>query len=265
MADSTDPVQSDVDQGGQGNGGSPYDDYLARVPEEYRSDIEPIFKEWDSNTTRKFQEAAEARRAFEPYEPYVKDREPDQVALGLQFVDALQDPKAIKEWYDQYAQQNGLTAQTTEEEYVDPTVQALVDRQLAAQLGPVASQVAEFQAWREHQEQQAAVAAQRDEIESQLASLKSQHPDEFDRGLVDKLLPQYIESDPHNAVQKAFEDSRAIVAQVQKQWTDSKASQPPGAVSGGTANGTAERPEGMSIMKWASQQAEEQMRGSRGA
>jgi hypothetical protein len=41
-------------------------EYLDRLPEEMRGDVEPIFKEWDANVTKRFQEAAEFRKTMEP-------------------------------------------------------------------------------------------------------------------------------------------------------------------------------------------------------
>ena len=43
----------------EGQGQSPYHDYLERIPEDARGVAEEAFRAWDANTTRQFQEAAQ--------------------------------------------------------------------------------------------------------------------------------------------------------------------------------------------------------------
>src|ERR1035437_4068795 len=105
MAEDDEVVQPPEGQGDQSNS-SPYAEYLVRLPEEVRGDVEPVFRDWDAQTTRKFQDAAEYRKQWEPLE----------------------------------------------QEYVDPTVESLVEQRLAAQLGPVANQLQELTEWRQAQE-----------------------------------------------------------------------------------------------------------------
>lgn len=264
MAEEPDPVQPEDGQGGEG-GDAPYAEYLNRIPEEVRSEVEPVFRDWDSNTTRRFQEAAEYKRGWEPFEELgVNQRDPQEVQWAMQFVDALQNPSAIKEWFDGYAKENGLTpAQEAqlEQEYVDPSVQALVEQQLQAQLGPVASQLAEMSQWRQNQEQQAREAQAMSQIKTEIDDLKAKHPDEFNEQMVEKLLPQYIESDPQHAVQRAFSDWQAIRSQIEKDTMQGKANAPAAAVSGGSADGA---PEPISTLKQAAEAAMEQLRAGRG-
>src|ERR1035437_2050559 len=144
MAEDDEVVQPPEGQGDQSNS-SPYAEYLDRLPEEVRGDVEPVFRDWDAQTTRKFQDAAEYRKQWEALEQTgVSQRDPAEVQWAMQFVDVLHNRSVIKEWFDEYAQQNGLTAkeqQQLEQEYVDPTVESLVEQRLAAQLGPVANQL----------------------------------------------------------------------------------------------------------------------------
>lgn len=55
--------------GGDSQGGNQpqYSQYLERVPEAARKDVEPIFKEWDANYTRMTQQHAEQLKQYEPY------------------------------------------------------------------------------------------------------------------------------------------------------------------------------------------------------
>lgn len=260
--DNTDPAQP---SGQGGNGDTPYAEYLNRIPEEVRSEVEPVFRDWDSNTTRRFQEAADYKRGWEPFEQLgVNTREPSEVEWAMQFVDALQNPQAIRDWYGEYAKDHGLSpaqnGEQQEEEFSDPSMQALIERTLQAQLGPVSSQLAEISNWREAREVEAREAQALTQIRSEMNDLKAKHPDDFNESMVEKLLPQYIESDPANAVSRAFADWQAIQAQVQTDWTQGKADQPGGAVSGGSADGSAEP---ISTLKQASDAALAQLRAGR--
>lgn len=260
-----DGVQPDEGQGAAG-GDTPYAEYLDRIPEDARAEAEAAFKQWDADTTKKFQDHASYRKDWEPFEALgVNQRDPAEVEWAMQFVDALQNPQTIKEWYDQYAQERGLTTNDgsgEDEQYVDPSTQSFLERQLQAQLGPVASQLAELAQWREAQEQSRREAEAMSQIRSEIDSLKTRHPDEFNESMVEKLLPQYIESDPQHAVQRAFEDWQAIRNQIEKDALSGKADQPAGAVSGGSADGS---PEPIRTLQQAAEAAMQQLRAGRTA
>lgn len=262
----TDPVEPVQPAPGQGEpaSGTPYDEYLSRIPEAVRSDVEPVFRDWDANTTRKFQEAATYRDSWKPFEDLgVQKRDPNEVQWAMQFVDALQNPKAIADWYATYAQENGITQQQQQEpEYVDPAVTQMLEQQLSTQLGPVARQLQELSEWRTAQETQAREAQAMSEIKSQMSELKARHPDEFNEQMVEKLIPNYIESDPKNAVSRAFADWQAIRSQVERDTLQGKVNTPPGAESGGSAAGG---PEPAKTLAEAAAQAMEQLRAARSA
>lgn len=261
MDDTTDPVQPEG-QGGEG-GDSPYSDYLNRIPEEARSDVEPVFRDWDANVTKKFQEAADYRRGWEPFEQLgVNQRDPSEVEWGMQFVDALKNPNTIKEWYDEYARENGLAAMPATdvngvEEYVDPQVAAL-QQQLQQLQGALAPQLAELTEWRSTQERNAAESQMQAQREQALEALRGK--DDFDETLVTSLLHKY-QSDPEHAVERAYADSQAIRSQILKSWTEEKANQPPAAQSGGVADGA---PEPINTLKAANEMALAQLRAGRG-
>jgi hypothetical protein len=265
----SDSVQPDE---GQGHA-APYQEYLDRIPEETRGQVEPIFKEWDANTTRRFQEASEYRKTWEPYEKLgVSSQDPDAVAWALQFYNAqAENPRAIQEWYEQYAAQNNLTPQQVQEavqqpaaqdwEYVDPSVQVLEDR-LKQQLEPLTKQMEQLNSWREQQEQNYREQEALRMIEGQMADLKSKHPDVFNEAAVEKLIANYVETDPQHAVQRAFDDWQAIVSQIQRDTLQSKANSPSTPLQGGSLDGHAEP---IRTLKEASRIALEQLRGANAA
>lgn len=265
-----DPVQPPEGQGGESQENSaPWAEYLDRITdEEARGVAEEGFKAFDANTTRKFMEAAEYRKQWEPLEALgVNQRDPAEIEWALQVADAAtQSPADFQKWVNgEYAQANGLTPQEqqqleNETEYIDPAVQSLQQR-LEAQ----AQEIQELSGWRSTQEQQAAEQAASAQIESQLSELETKHPDEYDREKIDMLLPKYIygpDADPSNAVEKAFKDWQGIRAQIEKATLQGKVDTPPGAESGGSANGTEDPPPRGEYMKWAQAKALEQLRGA---
>src|SRR6185437_4568025 len=99
-----------------GNTGAPYQEYLDRIPEDAREMVAPVFKDWDANVTRKFQEHADFRKQWEPFKDTgVTELNPDQLSYAVQLFNALEQPDIMKEWWDGYAQQNGLTVQEAKE------------------------------------------------------------------------------------------------------------------------------------------------------
>ena len=274
MADhEPDVVQPDEGQGDSGGqGAAPYQEYLDRIPEEMRGEIEPVFKEWDANTTRRFQESAERQKQWEPYEELGITQLPVEEAQWLlQFRDAaLNNPQAVQQWWDEYAQQNGLTPQQAAEQQQPgqgvedffATDDQAVAKLLDERLGPLQQQVEQFNQWREQQDYTARVAEAERYVEGQIEELQAKHPNEFDRELVEKLVGQYVESDPEHAVQRAFDDSRALIAQIEKRTLQGKANQPAPAESGGVA---VSAPEDVKSLEEAGRIAIERLRADRAA
>lgn len=252
MTDDAEVVQPDEGQG-DGSADAPYREYLDRIPEEVRGQVEPVFKDWDANTTKRFQDAAEYRRQWEPYEQSgVRNLTPEQAQWATQFMDAYDNnPQAVVEWAQQYAQERGLTlaeaaqeaAQAPEPSFDDYSVgldaQAL-EKALDSRLSPVMQRLEAFTAWQEQQEQAQRVQEANQFIRQQLDELKTKHGDEFDEDAVERFIPQYIETDPRNAVPNAWRDYQNLKAQLEKGFVSQKIDQPPAAEFGGIPDGNAE-------------------------
>jgi hypothetical protein len=247
MPDETvDPVQAQEAQGGSDTGVAPYQEWLDRIPEDARGTAEEAFKAFDAQTTRKFQEQAEAQRRWAPYEEAgVQQLSPEQIQGYRQFEEALNNPQAIQEWYQQYAQQNGLTVAEAAQQapppeefgsYTDPGLEDVLQKQL----GPIQQQLQQMSAWREQQEQQARQQEADQYVRSEFDRLKKDNPDDFDEALVTRLVAQYQTTDPRNAVSRAFADSQAIISQLEKKVLQQKVNQPASAESGGVADGAPE-------------------------
>lgn len=268
---SVDPVQPDPGQGGGDSAGDPpYADLLNRIPESVRGEVEPVLRDWDAQTTQRFQEASEFRRQWEPYQATGVNRyDPDSVEWALSFFEAQQtNPAAVKAWYDAYAQEHGLAAadaavdaiqggnqvpaQTYDEFGVAADTQAL-EQALKAQIGPLQQQIESLTRFQQEAEAKQREAEAERYLASQVAELKDKHPDAFaDTGpygaeqMIGRLQEQYINTDPLNAVPRAFADYQAIVAQVERNALQGKVNQPPAALSGGAANGAVEAPKTLS-------------------
>jgi hypothetical protein len=240
---------------------APYAEYLERLPEEVRGQVEPVFKEWDGNVTKRFQENAAATARWKPYEDLgVHEIPVAEMEWLTNFRAAQANPQAIAAWFEEYAKANGLTPAEEQQITGDPEIAALIQAELERALGPVSQQLGELSGWRAQQEEQVRLQAATTHIEGQLASLKEKHGD-FPREIVEKFIPQYM-NDPEHAVERAHADYLALVGQIEKQTLTQKLGQAPGAESGGAA---ATAPEPIKTLEQASRIALERLRHANAA
>lgn len=244
MADDFADVAQPEGQGDAGTTDAPYSEYLNRIPEEVRGDVEPVFKDWDKSVTQRFQQASEYRKGWEPYEQVGVNRyDPAAVQWALQFFEAQQsNPQAIQEWFQQYAQEHGLeAAQQAAEQlqgqedpygYADPSQQQL-EALLQQKLSPFEKQLQQMNERFQMQEEQQRIAEAQAFIDSQLKGLEEKHGDEFNRDWVEKFIGNHIESNPEQAVELAWQDFQALRNQLEKATLQSKVDAPPPAETGG--------------------------------
>lgn len=240
-----DPVQPDEGQGGQGSE-APYAEFLNRVPEEVRPQVEPIFKEWDGQVTRRFQDASDYKKTWEPYEQLgISQVPPEEMQWHLSFRDALMNnPQAVVDWAKEFAQENNISLEQAvqEAQQQDPGLDEFgsFDQQaLQTHLAPLQQQMEQITAYIEQQRQQAALSNAQQQIEKQLDELKAAHPNEYVREEVELFLDRHRDKGLQ-AVPAAFADAQKWKAQHQKQFLASKADVPPGAEHGGGADGSVE-------------------------
>lgn len=67
---------------------SPYADYLEPLPESVRPLVEPAFKEWDAEVTKKFQSL---HSEYEPYKPLIDEYEADSLQQAVALVNFMQE------------------------------------------------------------------------------------------------------------------------------------------------------------------------------
>ena len=244
------PETPDV-SGGEGQGDTPYGEYLERLPEDIRGDVEPVFKEWDSNVTKKFQEAADFRKEWEPYQDLNLNEVPRDELENLIALRELaaNDPEQFDSWLRETASERGILSDNSFGEFnndemseVDP-----VDERLA----PVMSELEQLREWRESQEQEARVSEAMKMVEGQVEEFSQKHPD-VPREFAEQFLPSFAETDPQNAVQLSYEAAEKWIAEFQQNMMKDKLAQPEAAEQGGKADGT---PESIKTFSEASQQA----------
>jgi len=241
---SEEAVQPEVG-GAEGQGQAPYAEYLDRLPEGIRGDVEPVFKEWDSSVTKKFQEAADFRKQWEPFQDLgLTDVPRDEIENLMALRDlAANDPEQFDAWLSATAQERGLFGESEESE--DPYGEA------EDPMSPVMSELGELKAWKEQMEQEQRVSEAMKVVDQQVSEAVAKHPD-VPRELAEQFLASFAESDPQNAVSLSFEAAEKWMAQIQQGMVSDKLSQPEAAEQGQRVDGS---PEQISTFAQASQAA----------
>jgi hypothetical protein len=210
---------------GAATGDAPYAEYLNRVPEEHRQTVEPIFREWDGNVTRRFQEAAGYRRQWEPYEQAgLNQWRPDDLAALVEFSRQYEDPGFRRTWVEQQARELGLLQEPDpglDEEFIDPSVQQLLDQRMT----PLQQELEDLRQWRQQQEQSQSQRQIADTLESQYRALTDEHGD-IDRDVLEGFAQKHIGDDPMTAMQRGFEAMQKYRGAIEQQLMRGKLNQP---------------------------------------
>lgn len=231
------PQSATADQGTE-TADSGYAQYLDSVPPEIREQVEPLFKEFDGNVTKRFQEHAEYRKAWEPYEELgLKDVDPESVRQLLEFAQFAQNPEQFDQWLKAAAEERGLFSNGNEElgleevEDLSPEkVQELIAEQVAERLNPIQEKL-------QAQEQERLEQEASKEITSKLEGIRKDNPNlpEGAEDVIIRLAYSYADEDG-DPVAKGFEEYKTLIGQGEKGLFDQKSSQPqppegPGAAS----------------------------------
>jgi hypothetical protein len=83
---------------------APYQEYLDRIPEDLRGQIEPIFKEWDGNVTKQFQSL---HSEYDPYKPLVEEYEASALQQAVALAKYMEEKP--EEFLKQFMEVNGLS------------------------------------------------------------------------------------------------------------------------------------------------------------
>ena len=172
---------------------APWSNYLTDLPDSVKPLVEPIFRQWDSDTTKRFQDVHSQYESLKPYQEIVTAGwDYSDVQQAIQLAATLNDnPQAI---YDAlvenygYGQEQGQEAQQDDgfdEEQVDPRF---------AQLEQMTNQMAEIMVAQQNEQ----TAKREDaELDNLLTSLKTEHGD-YDEKFV--LARMFAGDSPQEAV-----------------------------------------------------------------
>lgn len=255
------PAQPDEGQGSEAPGTSPWEAYLTRFPEEHRDIAAEVLREQESNANKRFEEAADARKFRERYEESGVGRyDPEAVQYALQVLDAQQqNPKGFYDWVTgEYAKEHGLAPAQPEQqpgqadqfsydEFGQTQDLQPIKQLLEEQLGPIRQDLEGFNSYRQQQEQERLMAEADKYVEGQVAELEAQHPDAFKdkseygpAAMIETFKTRYIETDPLNAIPRAFKDYQAFRGEIETRYAQGKADTPAAAAAGGAVNGAPE-------------------------
>lgn len=226
MADDVQSVET-TDQGGEATDSGLYD--LDSVAPEMRDALEPHLKAIEANATKKFQEAAEYRKGWAPYEELgVKDVPPETLQGLLGFLQVANDPQQFAEWWKAAGEEQGLFEQPeTDDLELDDVdelstdqIQEMISKAVAENINPLQERL---QAQEQERQQQAA----NEEITQQLEKIRADNPDlpEGAEDAIVRLAYSYADEDA-NPIEKGFEDYRSLIGVGEKNLFEKKAGQP---------------------------------------
>jgi len=235
---SEDNVQPEVVEEGQGIEtpqessalGDLYD--LSQVPDEQRPHIEPILQDVQRNVNGKFEQAAEYRKQWQPYEELgVNDIDPSLMEELVSIAQIVDDEEALREWWQGLGSDRGWTDsnQPDDDDEFDfgfdddddisetdlKALQEVIEQAIESKTAPLFEKEAE-------REQQLLMAEAEKEISAKLDSLKEKYG-EFDESAVCKLALAYDEED---AIEKGFEDYQNLIKSAQNGVFEAKTDSP---------------------------------------
>lgn len=226
---------------------SPIDELydLSSVPDEQRPHIEPILQDVQRNVNSKFEQAAEYRKQWEPYENLgVNDIEPELMEELIAIAEIAEDENALREWWQGLGSERGWYESDSDDELEDfdfedddeysaddlKQLQETIEKAIEAKTAPL------FEKEREREQERLLAEADK-EISAKLNELKETHG-EFDEQAVCKLALSY---DGEDAIEKGFEDYKNLIKSAQDGVFEAKNDAPAPPEGPGVANTTPEQ------------------------
>lgn len=222
-------------EGGQGGLGDLYD--LSQAPEELRPYLEQELQKIVGNVGRRFEEAADFRKQWEPFDKVegLRDVPVEELQELVEFREVFSDEEKFEDWWTQVGEKLGFFegAEGEEEGEESPEgetpawAQTLMERldALEGTVKPISESVSQQEA---RARQDAAQAA----IDTTLDALEGEHG-EFDRNAVATLAIPFSDDPIEEAIKKGFAQYQQIAGKAQGELADSKNGQPNPAKPGG--------------------------------
>ncbi len=224
---------------------------LDSVAPEVREQLVPHLKAIEGNATKKFQEAAEYRKQWQPYEELgLTDIQPEQLQGLLEFAKNANDPEWFSKWWTDAGKELGLHPDDTgsddlgledAEDLSPEKIQELVAEAVSEKLSPIEQTLQE-------QEQARKVEAANEEIDAALSKIESDNAQLFGgdaeqkqkvQEAINRLAYSYADDSSlsvEEMIHKGFDDYKSLIGQGEKGLFDKKVEQPqtpegPGATS----------------------------------
>jgi hypothetical protein len=243
-ADAAQPTEGGGQDGGQQGGGHPSWD-VDRYPADLRDFATEVLRDHDGDVTKRFQQHAEYRKQWEPFEKIngLRDVDPEDLQGLLQFHQQISTPEGQQAFMDnmlsqveedqwaQIGQENGWLDDEDQGDGYDDEDQgnegmlSKIQELLDQRLGPV-------EEWTQQQEQRQAEQEIDQTIDKELADLHEQYG-EFDDDTVQALALLY---DGEDALQQGLAKFFEIQGDSQQDLIGRKTNQPDLALSGGQAD-----------------------------
>lgn len=226
---------------------------LDSVAPEVREQLAPHLKAIEGNVTKKFQEAADYRKQWEPYEETgIKDLDPESLKGLLEFAQMANDPEQFSQWWQKAGEEMDLFNKDEGEEDLgfedlsQEKINELISEQVAERLSPIEQSLAQ-------QEQASKEAQANEEINQEMNSIRGENAalfkgDEKAQKKVEERVAQlafsYSDDNSLSAaemIRKGFEDYQEMIGQGEKGLFDQKANQPGTPEGAGAADLSAEK------------------------
>lgn len=223
---------------------SGYAQYLDSVAPEIREQVEPLFKEFDGNVTKKFQEHAEYRKGWAPYEEAgIKDVPPETLQELLTFAQMASDPNQgdqFNEWLKSVAEERGVFGDNSEDleldDFEDSSSKQIEDR-LIEKVTELINPINER--FQQQDQEQTVQAAEKEINETFDAIMAETKLPEDARDAIEALAYHYTDEpglSGKEVIEKGLADYQKLIGQGEKSLFAQKENQPqtpegPGAAS----------------------------------
>lgn len=221
-------------QGGVDEGSGLYD--LSSVPPELVQYVEPELKKMEANVTKKFQEAAEYRQQWEPFEQLgIADYAPEDIDQLLKFGQVLTNPETVTQlvedqdqfegWWEKvgetmgfFGPDDGGQGEGEGGQNGQPSQEVLELRQEVEELRAALDPLQEHARTTELSQRQQEVDA---EIDKRLEAVKAANPGvEFSDEVEEAVLTFALKYDGDDDIERGFADYMKLTGGAQRELVD---------------------------------------------